>query len=206
MSGEVQRTAPVASSKATTYGPAQLGSHAARATRATAAYTIPPATVTELLMPPPDGTLPSHTSARVPAFRAKPPPPLEPANRQPSATVGVPVKSPEPPAPLAENVQAGPRVAASTSPMVRSRSWKRVLDGSWPMLRHSPPVTLTGPQPATGDGCGPMAARLALATGRAMSNAMPAARTTRVRVTAPTASPSSWRTARGDCAGRAPGW
>src|SRR5436305_4426342 len=96
-------------------------------------------------------------------------PPLDPAKTQPSATIGVPVKSPDPPAPLDENVHAGARVGTSASEIATSRSWLRVLEGSWPMLGHSPPVTPTGAHPETGEGVGPAACVATRSAGVAMA-------------------------------------
>jgi hypothetical protein len=52
--------------------------------------------------------------------------------RQPSATIGVPVMSPSPPALDAENVQAGVSSGTSAGEITRSRSWWRLLARSWP--------------------------------------------------------------------------
>src|SRR5690242_11985245 len=98
-------------------------------------------------MPPSSLTCVAHTFAPVSALAAKTHPSLEATNMQPSAIVGVPVKSPEPPADDAENVQAGDSSAASTWPIVFSAGCVRVLDRSWPIDGQSPPACLTGAQP-----------------------------------------------------------
>ena len=94
--------------------------HPVRAVLETAANTVPPTTVTDALIRPPLGACVFHNRAPVSALRAKIHPPLDPANTQPSATAGVPVKSPAPPALLAENVHAGARVGTSAGAMARS--------------------------------------------------------------------------------------
>src|SRR5438046_508302 len=113
--------------------------------------TRPAWTASDELMPP-VGTLAFHTRAPVSALRAKTQPRFEAANRRPSATTGVPLKSPSPPAVLVENVHAGIRVAAWTVPMVVSCGCDRVFDWSWPYERHSPPDTpVVGPHVAAVD-------------------------------------------------------
>src|SRR5437764_93192 len=97
----------------------------------TATYARPPSTVTDEFTPP-LGTLNFQTSRPSSALRAKTQPRLDATNTQPSATTGVPVKSPSPPARDEEKVQAGASVAASRGPMACSASWKRVFARSWP--------------------------------------------------------------------------
>src|SRR4051812_40969393 len=106
--GVVHTGAPVCSSNAARYGPWQAGpAHVSSLDSSdTPPYPRPPSTATDELMPPLD-TLAFHTSAPVSAFMANTHPRLDATNTHPSATTGVPAKSPSPPAAMDENVHTG---------------------------------------------------------------------------------------------------
>src|SRR5438270_851353 len=100
--------------------------------------------VTDEVIPPSSLTCVAQTFAPVSALTENTQPSFEAMNMQPSAIVGVPVKSPEPPADEAENVQAGESSAASTGPIVFSAGWVRLFDRSCPYDGQSPPACFTG--------------------------------------------------------------
>src|ERR1044072_6239226 len=86
----------------------------------------------------------AQTFLPVSALTAKTQPLVDAMNRQPSAMTGVPVKSPSPPAWLADTENDLVRGAACTGPIVFPAGWERVLDRSWPYIRHSPPACFLG--------------------------------------------------------------
>src|SRR3954447_1998777 len=98
------------------------------------------ATVALPLTPPPDGSWPFHTSLPVSAFAANTQPRVVATYMQPSATIGVPVKSPAPPFATDENTHADCNVVTSAAEMTFSSDWLRLLPRSRPYERQSPPV------------------------------------------------------------------
>ena len=83
---------------------------------------------TELFTPPPYGSFVFQTSFPSSAFTAKIQPRVLAMYMQPSATIGVPVKSPSAPACLVENVHAGESVGTSVAEMTFSSNWVRLFE------------------------------------------------------------------------------
>src|SRR3954470_4692818 len=105
------------------------------------------ATPTVPFAEPPLGSCAFHTSAPVSAFIANTQPRFVAAYTQPSARLGVAVKSPSPPASTVENVHAGDSSGASPVDSTFSLSWKREFAASCPNVRHSPPGDAALAQP-----------------------------------------------------------